>query len=984
MDGTTPPPASNDDRNLKVEVEADDALESHPYHVDGDGADTPTQAQTPTQGSPTVDHVDGAKPAIPLQKRRRVTRACDECRRKKIKCDGKQPCTHCQVYSYECTYDQPSNRRRNAAPQYIEALESKLKRAEALLRVVLPNVDLNDPNLDNVLLQGQPSAMVHGHARQFSPADSSDAPPPSVPTEPELDSMLKAAARLDLDEQGHWDYHGDSSGISFMAKMREHLKGWLGTEAIPPNIRRPRPMSQVFESPKSTHDSPLESPMPLSDLPPREVALSLCDLAVNDATSLLRFVHWPSFVKSLDKIYDPQPAGYGNEENTFLPLLYAVMAFASLYSRDEDSELVSKGYDFAIDNGFKYYRASRQLLDIADCRDLQSLQAILFMILFLQSSAKLSTCYSFIGVALRSALRMGLHRSFQANFNPIEAEVRKRVFSVIQRMDMYVGALLGLPHLLNDEDVDQDLPVEVDDEYITENGIMPMPEGTVSVIAAGNQHTKLCTLLGKVVRYIYPLKGEQSTQGGAPVKSYRVPFARIREIEADLQDWMEQLPMGLRPGGEAPERILRLQQALRLSYAHTQMMLYRPFLHYVSHTCKSGVVDKRSFACAAACVSVSRNIIHITIEMKRRHLLIGAYWFQMYTTFFAILSLIFYALENPDGGNSRELLKDARQGKDTLESLAKRSMAADRCSQGLKGLFENLPENLKRGRRQASAMRKRRHDISPKTAAESQRPVSSSALGEADALNHTGTPHFNHTQPIRASTFPHFSDLQDSTVDKPHAPNPNMYNSPAATPFLDTSSSNFNVPSQPTNTTASTPLNTPGVAYTPQEGTNSYPISPMTSTFPDTGTPFSPDASQAPNPALPDFSSMMFPTSDPFAYPSQNLSVLPPSQFGDFMGDNFNSPNTNYMNFTGQPTANGNPGGAENPQQPSQQQQYPDRNQTMQQSDDPDQKPDPANLDVQLFGPMPIWSQIALRVAFFKRGQLDRDRDDTLYDGVLD
>lgn len=37
---------------------------------------------------------------LPVQKRRRVTRACDECRRKKIKCDGKQPCTHCSVYSY--------------------------------------------------------------------------------------------------------------------------------------------------------------------------------------------------------------------------------------------------------------------------------------------------------------------------------------------------------------------------------------------------------------------------------------------------------------------------------------------------------------------------------------------------------------------------------------------------------------------------------------------------------------------------------------------------------------------------------------------------------------------------------------------------------------------------------------------------------------------------------------------------------------------
>lgn len=41
-----------------------------------------------------------SKPQAPTQKRRRVTRACDECRRKKIKCDGKQPCTHCTVYSY--------------------------------------------------------------------------------------------------------------------------------------------------------------------------------------------------------------------------------------------------------------------------------------------------------------------------------------------------------------------------------------------------------------------------------------------------------------------------------------------------------------------------------------------------------------------------------------------------------------------------------------------------------------------------------------------------------------------------------------------------------------------------------------------------------------------------------------------------------------------------------------------------------------------
>ena len=129
--------------------------------------------------------------------------------------------------------------------------------------------------------------------------------------------------------------------------------------------------------------------------------------------------------------------------------------------------------------------------------------------------------------------------------------------------------------------------------------------------------------------------------------------------------------------------LFRIQQLLRLGYAHVQMFLYRPFLHYVSQTSQTKSVDKRSYACAAACVSVSRNIVHITCEMNRRGLLIGAYWFTMYTTFFAILQLVFFVLENPQSSTSHDIHRDAQQGKDVLASLARRSMTADRCTQTL-------------------------------------------------------------------------------------------------------------------------------------------------------------------------------------------------------------------------------------------------------------------------------------------------------------
>lgn len=69
--------------------------------------------------------------------------------------------------------------------------------------------------------------------------------------------------------------------------------------------------------------------------------------------------------------------------------------------------------------------------------------------------------------------------------------------------------------------------------------------------------------------------------------------------------------------------------------------------------------------------------------MKKRGLLGGAYWFSIYTTFFAVLSLLFYVIENPQNVASQGILRDAHEGRDTLASLSSRSMAADRSSQML-------------------------------------------------------------------------------------------------------------------------------------------------------------------------------------------------------------------------------------------------------------------------------------------------------------
>lgn len=177
------------------------------------------------------------------------------------------------------------------------------------------------------------------------------------------------------------------------------------------------------------------------------------------------------------------------------------------------------------------------------------------MVLFLQSSAKLSTCYSYVGIALRSALRLGLHRSVHTKFNPVEQEMRKRIFWLIRKMDVYASTLLGLPQMLSEDDIDQEYPLVVDDECITPNGILPMPPNRTPLMAGSNAHARLTNIILKVVKYIYPIKNVRFRSKSD--NSYMVSHSKIREIERELQNWMEELPSALRPGTEVSPQLER-------------------------------------------------------------------------------------------------------------------------------------------------------------------------------------------------------------------------------------------------------------------------------------------------------------------------------------------------------------------------------------------------------------------------------------------
>ncbi|KAL8673322.1 MAG: hypothetical protein Q9168_002246 [Polycauliona sp. 1 TL-2023] len=245
---------------------------------------------------PGPNQSDDAKAPTTIQKRRRVTRACDECRRKKIK---QKAHNGSWKKCPDCTYDQPSNRRRNPAPQYVEALENRLDKAESLLKSVLPDVNLDDPKHNAMLPQ-----RVHVPVKQETESPSNGIQqglamhPTNGPTATDadkdslLESMVLGAGSLHLDDLGHWDFYGQSSGMIFLRRMREQFGNLLAKfdDTGLPFIKSSS-ISGRLMSPKSSSASPTEAnENHVQELPAKPCARKLCDSALNDAAALFPFV----------------------------------------------------------------------------------------------------------------------------------------------------------------------------------------------------------------------------------------------------------------------------------------------------------------------------------------------------------------------------------------------------------------------------------------------------------------------------------------------------------------------------------------------------------------------------------------------------------------------------------------------------------------------------------------------------------------------
>ena len=245
-------------------------------------------------------------------------------------------------------------------------MEHRLQRAEALLRNALPDVNLDDPQLDTGVPQ-----RIHPQIKQEAPSQtptSSTAPLAlarpnkgsdwsSGSSENLLESMVNNTGSLDLDDQGNWDYHGQSSGLVYLRCLHEQFGDLMGqAEGYGLPFLKTSSISSPLRSPRSPASSPIQQSLPnVHDLPPRECAKLLSEGALDDACALMRIVHLPTFWADFDRAFSVPPEQYRDAENRFLPLLYVVLSLGAVFAKAECSHLQKWGYENAIDQGQVLY-----------------------------------------------------------------------------------------------------------------------------------------------------------------------------------------------------------------------------------------------------------------------------------------------------------------------------------------------------------------------------------------------------------------------------------------------------------------------------------------------------------------------------------------------------------------------------------------------------------------------------------------------------
>ncbi|KIW05964.1 uncharacterized protein PV09_03149 [Verruconis gallopava] len=607
-----------------------------------------------------------------VAKRRKVSLACESCRNRKSRCDGIKPqCQNCAQRCERCVYRLP-NPHFAETNEYIESLVTKIGELEGEIRhsrdasrraypTEFPGQNYLEDYAANQESAQNSDSNTHSEEALVFAAVNDQPNSESAPTRTVLvDSSSPVdgmggnnicSESLNTGEK----FYGISSSMSFV-KLFYNMTSRNSHSSASAQFNPKGERTQLDET--QTTNSASQASLEIFALLPRAIADHLLDIYWNKVYHVYPYIHRATFMAAYEQLWAPASAhkppncprlGLGGSEScgfsssVFHCALNAMMVLGVQFS---DLPLAQKT---KLSLSLTERAKSQFDLEMFEDGNIYVIQTLLLLAQVFQFTTYPTRCWSAIGAACRLAQGLGLHLAedrLKDSFEPVEIELRKRIWHSCSILDLIVSITLGRPALLRHGSTVA-LPAAIDDEYLDKN--VPQPPGQISTITFFVQAAKLYTTLGKIFSKVY---GENETEK-PDLQRCLGSIDQLIELDAELSEFAEEVPDALswtKESTEVRQRSTQLAQQsniLRARYLHLRILLYRPcFTHfcrsYTSKKVKSSSKRNRQLGsevipletsiaqcCAVNCLRSAVDLVDLT-EHYAATTEYGAWWYSMY------------------------------------------------------------------------------------------------------------------------------------------------------------------------------------------------------------------------------------------------------------------------------------------------------------------------------------------------------------------
>ncbi|KAJ7680543.1 fungal-specific transcription factor domain-containing protein [Mycena polygramma] len=514
------------------------------------------------------------------QKKRRLQRSCDICRKRKIRCDSASmpdgKCTSCRAFNAECTHTEPT-RKRGPKNKHVEELKQQLSVLEAKLRTVHP---------DSVPVASTSASI--SVIKYSPPADATPTPPPLPEEDLSHDELSERFRQFSLGSLNN-RFFGSSSGFMLVKNAMTVKEDYLGRPMVP-QFRRAE-----FWNMRPWEKGPHED-TPKYIFPDRDLMTSLINLYFLNVHPTLPVLHRPTFERSLAE-------GLHYDDFRFGATVLAVLAVASRYS--DDPRVFVAGANSTLSSGWKFFNQVQVIRkSLFDEPSIYEVQLYCLITLFTLGTSSPQASWLYLGLGIRFIQERGEHRRKRDGTKfTAEIELWKRAFWCLLSLDRTVCSFLGRPSAVHVEDYDVELPLEVDDEYWDHpdpEQAFRQPAGKPSLLTYFICHIRLCEILGSTLRRLYASNKSRALMG---LTGSNWEQRAVAELDSAMNEFLGSLPDHLRWDPDRTGVFFDQSAVLHAMYYNLQITIHRPYIHQPGDL---------AFPSLAICTSAARSSIHVT------------------------------------------------------------------------------------------------------------------------------------------------------------------------------------------------------------------------------------------------------------------------------------------------------------------------------------------------------------------------------------